>query len=299
MLKIILDTDMGPDCDDAGALAIANKLHRKGEIQLLGVTHCTSDIGGAYTIAAINRMFSNQEIPVGQTSETGFLDEKENQTFTAEIKADYIRRYGTRSFEDSTFMLRKLLAENTGVKLICIGQLNNLAALLKSEEDAISPKNGRELVAASLKAAVIMGGDFRGSCYDAEYNIRCDVESARYVAANCPVPITYCGYEVGMEVLSGKAVQEWRKTNPVRIAYDRFLKKNGQNNSFLRPSWDLIAVSFGVKGGMGLWNTRDHVTVDFDMQGKTIVKQGGKDSYLVNVGSADKIAVELEALLKL
>lgn len=42
--KFILDTDLGPDCDDCGALAILDAYHRDRKIQLLGVTHCTSDL---------------------------------------------------------------------------------------------------------------------------------------------------------------------------------------------------------------------------------------------------------------
>lgn len=63
--EFIIDTDMEPDCDDTGALAIANRLHARGVIDLLRITHCTSDIGGAYTIAAVNRWLPNSDIPIG------------------------------------------------------------------------------------------------------------------------------------------------------------------------------------------------------------------------------------------
>ena len=39
MEKIILDTDMGCDCDDVGALALVCGAHKRGEAALLGVTH--------------------------------------------------------------------------------------------------------------------------------------------------------------------------------------------------------------------------------------------------------------------
>lgn len=65
--KIFIDTDIGPDCDDAGALAIANRLHHEKRIELLGVTHCTSDIGGSYTVSAINQWFGNSGIPAAHS----------------------------------------------------------------------------------------------------------------------------------------------------------------------------------------------------------------------------------------
>ncbi|NRF95128.1 hypothetical protein HQN89_30025 [Paenibacillus frigoriresistens] len=52
--RVILDTDMGPDCDDAGALAILHALVDRGEAELLAVTHCTSNPWGAGCIDAIN-----------------------------------------------------------------------------------------------------------------------------------------------------------------------------------------------------------------------------------------------------
>ena len=52
--RIILDTDIGPDCDDCGALAILDRACADGKIDLLGVTHCTSDLLSVDVIAAIN-----------------------------------------------------------------------------------------------------------------------------------------------------------------------------------------------------------------------------------------------------
>lgn len=39
-VKIIFDTDIGGDCDDAGALALLHRLCDMGEAELLAVTHC-------------------------------------------------------------------------------------------------------------------------------------------------------------------------------------------------------------------------------------------------------------------
>ena len=39
MENLIIDTDLGFDGDDAGALAVANKLKNEGKIDILAVTH--------------------------------------------------------------------------------------------------------------------------------------------------------------------------------------------------------------------------------------------------------------------
>ena len=64
-VKIILDTDMGPDCDDAGALALLHKLEKLGEAEILAVMHCTSSIWGPGCIDAINTYYKRPDIPIG------------------------------------------------------------------------------------------------------------------------------------------------------------------------------------------------------------------------------------------
>ena len=39
-VKIIYDTDIGGDCDDAGTLSMLHRLCDKNEAELLAVTHC-------------------------------------------------------------------------------------------------------------------------------------------------------------------------------------------------------------------------------------------------------------------
>ena len=63
-LKIIFDTDLGGDCDDAGTLAMLHRLCDKGEAELLAVTHCYATPWNAGAIDAINRYYG-REVPVG------------------------------------------------------------------------------------------------------------------------------------------------------------------------------------------------------------------------------------------
>ena len=37
--KIILDTDLGTDCDDAGAIAMLINMASEGKAEILGMTH--------------------------------------------------------------------------------------------------------------------------------------------------------------------------------------------------------------------------------------------------------------------
>ena len=57
-IKIIFDTDIGGDCDDAGALALIHRLCDKGETEFLAVTHCCNSPYLAGCIDSINHFFN-------------------------------------------------------------------------------------------------------------------------------------------------------------------------------------------------------------------------------------------------
>ena len=45
--KILIDTDIGPDCDDTAAIAMLNIYSNQGKCEILGIAHCTSNPYGA------------------------------------------------------------------------------------------------------------------------------------------------------------------------------------------------------------------------------------------------------------
>ena len=57
--KIILDTDIGGDCDDAIALALLNNLINAEKCSLLLVTLAINFDGGCSTVRAINEYYKN------------------------------------------------------------------------------------------------------------------------------------------------------------------------------------------------------------------------------------------------
>ena len=64
---IIFDTDIGSDCDDAGALAVLHKLADKEEIIILGtIFSSNANPYGIGTAAAINQYYGRGDLPLGQ-----------------------------------------------------------------------------------------------------------------------------------------------------------------------------------------------------------------------------------------
>ena len=140
--KIILDTDMGVDCDDAVALAILLNKHIAGEIQIGCITASSTREGATATVQAITNYYGVR-LPIGAMASPSLECDKINNYGKA-IK----ELYGTQdSTQDAVSLLRKTLAQQEGkCTIAAIGPLSNMERLLKSGADEISPLDGEGLV---------------------------------------------------------------------------------------------------------------------------------------------------------
>ena len=64
-VRLIFDTDMGNDIDDAIALAIIHALENRGEVQLLAVTVTKDNRWAAPYIDLVNTFYGRPDIPIG------------------------------------------------------------------------------------------------------------------------------------------------------------------------------------------------------------------------------------------
>ena len=277
--KYILDTDIGGDCDDCIALALLAKYHKEGKINLLGVTHCTSTISGAYTAVSVLDWYGAADVPVGHTSRQGFMVGDLYEKYATPVMARFLwlkqEAYGERKFEDSVKLLRRLLAENSDVTLVFIGPLNDMHELLRTEADEYSPLSGVELVKSSVREVIIMGGNFEDASYS-EYNINCDIPAAKYTAENCPVPITYCGWEAASSIFTGHKLGEAHVNHPVRIAYYHFFNER----QLPRESWDPVTVYYALHPEDPDWIVSDECAVTFGDNARTVVTEGNGAKYV-------------------
>ena len=65
VVKLIIDTDMGYDVDDVGAVCIANMLQDRGEAKILAIVHNTGFDLGVGAISSINHYYGHDDIPIG------------------------------------------------------------------------------------------------------------------------------------------------------------------------------------------------------------------------------------------
>lgn len=179
--KIIIDTDVGDDIDDAFALALAL---RSPELEILGVTTCFGDTEARAKIA--DRLLGeagHPEIPVAAgtpTAEKGKLTQ---------------RRYGEGGYfakashpDAVTFLLEQIRKHPGEITLIAIGPLMNVGAAIDKD-----PATFRR-----LERVVLMGGSVRRGYGDLgygpphgpdpEWNILNDIPSAQKLfAAGVPI----------------------------------------------------------------------------------------------------------------
>ena len=90
--SVIFDTDMGSDCDDAGALAVLHALADAGEVRILGVVFSSGkNRYGVGTCDAINTYYGKGDLPLGQYQATDVGDPQDS--YTKRIATD-TRRFG-------------------------------------------------------------------------------------------------------------------------------------------------------------------------------------------------------------
>src|SRR5665647_1762822 len=70
-IKIIFDTDMGPDYDDVGALAFLHAMADSGKVEILATVASNKHELVAPSIDVINTYFGRNELPVGSPKTAG------------------------------------------------------------------------------------------------------------------------------------------------------------------------------------------------------------------------------------
>ena len=289
MKKILfIDTDIGGDCDDAGALALANIFKNKGIIDILGITFTTSSIYGPACIDAINKYYNNTFL-IGMTSRKNYCIDNVNafqEILAKEFKNDFYDKSSNTLKEsiDSVKLIRKQLvqAKDNSVTFVCIGQLNNASDLLDSVADEYSSLNGIELVKKKVKEFVVMGGLFKenkdevisfcNATYDSEYNIATDIPSAINFINKVPVKTTFSDFKVGYQTKTGKSLLlENNLNNPVTKAYKIFQDRP-------RESWDLLAMWYAIFNDDDFFKTSKEGKINIDENGVTTFDENVKNN---------------------
>lgn len=311
-VPIIFDTDLGFDCDDAGALAVLHNLTRRGEARLLATMSVVGDPQSAAALDVINTYYGRPDVPIGAYKGDRWIDAtpywyRPATDFLAPLVSEYESDVKRKSdVPDAVELYRRILATqpDRSVTVVAVGFSLNLANLLASAPDASSPLSGQLLVAKKVKRLVYMGSRLQdGSPKDnrPDFNLGDgpyqDGQSAQRVVATWPTEIVFVGGEIGSGITTGRGLRAQLPENPVARAYNLFpgLSVRGE-----RPSWDLTAALYAVRGGGDFWRVVGGEHLEVAATGVTRWQPGAVQPgryRLEQTGQSRDIKGALEALL--
>ena len=254
--RIILDTDMDSDFDDAGALALLHALADRGECEILAVMHSTSTPWSVGVIDAINTWHGRPDLPIGDR----MRDDNDNRSAYAEKVATDTARFGHDITDlkhpdvvQARALYKRILAEqpDQAVTIVTVGPYLNLLDLVNDPE-------ALDLVRRKVKALSIMGGHFNPPGHT-EWNMS---QKGRYaegplagkaVIERWPTPVTWSDVHLGVKVLTGPALRDTPEDNPVREVYRICTKDRFHHHA----SWDQTSVLYAVRGTADDWRLHD------------------------------------------
>lgn len=254
--KIILETDMGNDVDDALALDMLYKYLDAGDIDLLAIMTNKEGRSSAEYLDIMNTWYGYPDIPIGIIHKGA--DCENDATNYAKCVCVMQQTGGDplfkRSLKNHTqlpeahILYRKILSQQPdhSVTIISVGFSTNLARLLDTPADAISPLTGKELVAQKVKLLCTMAGCFNNESLF-EYNVVKDIPAAKKVFDEWPTQLVTSPFEVGIAInYPATSIENdfgWAPVHPMVEAYKCY-----QPMPYDRPTWDLTSVLYSVEG---------------------------------------------------
>ncbi len=237
-MRVIIDTDIGDDIDDAFALALAL---RSDELEVEAVTTVYGDVRKRGLLAS--RLLSSMErndVPVALGCSAPILDKKPSRepVYFKALESGYV---GDNIVRDHAISLMERLIEDGVSTIVTLGPMSNMALLLLKRPD----------LASKLKI-VVMGGAW--SMKTAEYNVRCDPEAA-HIVLESPAEKLIVGLDVTLRcVMSDEMVDELRRGvsqyHRVLARYlDEWMKVSGYNPILHDP----LAVAASIKPDLIDW----------------------------------------------
>ncbi|MDR3619105.1 MAG: nucleoside hydrolase [Paludisphaera borealis] len=302
---LIFDTDICGDCDDVLALGMIHSLQSRGVCRLLAVTVTVDNDKAPRFVDAVNTFYGRGEIPIGVVGKGGVV-ENGKYLVLADQKDDGRPRYphDLTTAPPAVTVLRKALAAqpDQSVVIAQVGFSTNLAQLLDSPADAISPLSGVDLVKAKVRFLSLMAGAFEpieGNKRYIEYNVVKDVPSCAKMVEMWPTELVFSGFEIGISLpypaTSIERDYGYVAHHPLAEAY--IIYNPPPHN---RPTWDLTSVLYAIQPDRGYFDLSKpgDVTVEKDGYTKYVENPNGRSRYLVLPDDARRARV-LEALVQL
>ena len=265
MTKILLDTDIGSDIDDALCLAY---LLARPECELLGVTTVTGEGPQRAALASALCRVAGREVPIHVGAEEPLLVEQ-RQRHAPQAKA--LERWPHATDfprgEAVEFLRRTVRAHPGEVTLLTIGPLTNAALLF-----AVDPEIPR-----LLKGLVMMSGVFHSRTRTTEWNAILDPHATAIVYRAPAALHRSVGLDVTLQVRMSAAEVRRRFDAPLLRPVLDFAEVWFEEQDEILFHDPLAAVTLFDENVCGFEQGR--VTVDLEEEpGRTLFEAGGEDA---------------------
>jgi hypothetical protein len=255
---VIIDTDLSRWWDDATAIGMANVLHARGAIRVLGIVTDVPNKIAVAAIDAIDTAYGHPDLPLGavagsdaDTFEHGYTDTVATRLpHSVEQSADV---------PGAVTLYRRLLQRerDRSVTIVSLGGYTNLAELLRSS---------RPLIAAKVKRLVIMDGLFPNGA-PAVTNQKIDLSAATaVVSGDWPTPVAWVDGFGGINTkVGGTLCARAQPDHPMRIVYEALFRCEAPGDG----NWDGPALLYAV-------GDIPHVFTELGQGGAAVINaQGG------------------------
>ena len=174
-LKVIIDTDIGDDIDDAFALLLAMKLN----FEIVGITTVFENTDQRARITKkLLKSFGNgyENVPVYAGVKTPLAENVEDYPtpcqYTPDLDADEYRADSENEDDAIDFIINSCHKYGNELTVIALGPFTNIAKVIMRDREALT----------LVKDVVIMGGAYFKQY--ADWNVMCDVEAAKFMFEN-------------------------------------------------------------------------------------------------------------------
>lgn len=202
-MKLLLDTDIGYDIDDAVCLAY---LLAQPQADILGITTVTGEAARRATMASAQCKVAGKNIPIYPGAEKPLLiDTIQGHTPQADVLTRWPHDTHYPVGEAVEFLRRTIRQHPGEVTLLAIGPLTNVALLFMVDPE----------IPSLLKSLVLMNGYFIGEARTPEWNVLLDPHASAIVyRATVPV-FRAIGLDVTMRVQMNAAEVRQRFDTPL------------------------------------------------------------------------------------
>ncbi len=282
-VQLVIDTDLGFDVDDVGAISVALHAQDIGLAEIKGIVHNTGFVKGIGGVDVIANYYNSSRLTLGAyTGAWGSSEDAQGaqDRYTTMIEGRYpsqVQNYNqVMSAVDAYTQIMKD-ADDGSLVIASIGELTNLRDILNAQPTLFERK---------VKAIYYMDGGYNFGCGDSDGSgwspwlgstEDCD-GAAQAVIDAVPRSIKQVFSLNGADIYTGSRFNEGCVgSGPVKDAYQTW------TNHGSRPSWDPILVVYAIWGDAALWSQANAQTTTVDYYGREDYDYSKTDSNMFQV----------------